>query len=183
MADRRSFWPVVVLGAAASALAATAASRPWATATAEVTGAAREVSADGSDVAPLALALSLVALASWGALLVTRTRGRRVAAVVGLVASAGTVAAAATSYNRAVDEAIELGGGAVLADGSHTAWYFVLLVAAAAASALCGVALRSAGSWPEMGARYDAPGGQPPSRTPDQADLWKALDEGHDPTA
>lgn len=174
---------MVLLGGAASALAATAASRPWATATVDVGGAAREFSADGSDVAPLALALGLVALASWGAVLVTRTRGRQVASLVGLAASAGALAAAAASYNRAVDEAVELGGGPALADGSHTAWFFVLLVTAGAAAVLFGVAVRAAAGWPEMGARYDAPGGRSAPRTPEQADLWKALDEGHDPTA
>ena len=42
--------------------------------------------------------------------------------------------------------------------------------------------------WPEMGSRYDAPGaaaataaGPPEEQT--SLDLWKALDEGRDPTA
>jgi Tryptophan-associated transmembrane protein (Trp_oprn_chp) len=42
--------------------------------------------------------------------------------------------------------------------------------------------------WPEMGTRYDAPGSAPPPPVapPEEQsnlDLWKALDEGHDPTA
>jgi hypothetical protein len=41
--------------------------------------------------------------------------------------------------------------------------------------------------WPEMGSRYDAPGAAPPP-TPDPEDqssleLWKAMDEGRDPTS
>jgi hypothetical protein len=48
-------------------------------------------------------------------------------------------------------------------------------------------AVRFVPSWPEMGARYDAPAG---ARTEDEdatpkenIDIWKALDEGRDPTA
>jgi hypothetical protein len=49
------------------------------------------------------------------------------------------------------------------------------------------LAMRWAPQWPEMGSRYDAPGVQsePASVPPeDQSslDLWKALDEGKDPT-
>jgi hypothetical protein len=36
-----------------------------------------------------------------------------------------------------------------------------------------------------MGSRYDAPGGAPARPLPDQVeeiDLWKSMDEGHDPT-
>ena len=44
--------------------------------------------------------------------------------------------------------------------------------------------------WPEMGTRYDAPGSAVPAPAtpaePDERtglDLWKAMDEGRDPTA
>ena len=41
--------------------------------------------------------------------------------------------------------------------------------------------------WPEMGTRYDAPAARTPTAVDaaDDAsnrDLWKAIDEGHDPT-
>jgi uncharacterized membrane protein (TIGR02234 family) len=48
-------------------------------------------------------------------------------------------------------------------------------------------ALRYVRGWPEMGGRYDAPvGPEPPAKAPEEQenlDLWKAMDEGRDPTA
>ena len=42
----------------------------------------------------------------------------------------------------------------------------------------------SAPRWPEMGSRYDAPTGRPGRRPEDldDLDLWRAIDQGHDPT-
>jgi uncharacterized membrane protein (TIGR02234 family) len=182
VADRRTFWPTVLAGASASALAAVASGRPWATASAEVAGTATDADAVGSDVAPLSLALSLVALAAWGAILVVRRRGRRVVSAVGLLASVGVVVTVALSKGEALDAAVELlvgepGSGSA----TVTAWYYTALVTAAVAAVAFVVAMLRLAAWPEMAARYDAPGSQPGDR--DQTDLWKALDEGHDPTA
>ena len=51
------------------------------------------------------------------------------------------------------------------------------------------IAVRRVGGWPEMGTRYDAPGDQAATRPsadeddePSSLDLWKAIDEGRDPT-
>jgi hypothetical protein len=172
--DRRTFWPTVVLGAGATALAAAAAARPWAAASNSAPGAAQ-----GSDVAPLALALSLVALASWGAVLVTRVRGRRIASVLGLLASSGAAAVVLLSGDeaRAAAEAATV-GPAFRSAASMTSWFYVAGLSAVAGGTLFLLALRWAAGWPEMGARYDAP-----SSESSQPDLWKALDEGHDPTA
>jgi hypothetical protein len=52
-------------------------------------------------------------------------------------------------------------------------------VAASLSAAGFGVVLARAQRWPEMSRRYDAPTDQE-SRTDN--DLWKALDEGRDPT-
>ncbi len=38
-------------------------------------------------------------------------------------------------------------------------------------------------SWPEMGDKYDRPTGPPAEQADDDLALWKALDEGRDPTA
>ena len=46
-------------------------------------------------------------------------------------------------------------------------------------------AVRYAPAWPEMGSRYEAPVGAPATTAEDadgNLDLWKAMDEGHDPT-
>ncbi len=44
------------------------------------------------------------------------------------------------------------------------------------------VAVRRARTWPALGSRYDAPAARAAAPVTDQ-DLWRALDEGHDPTA
>ena len=44
-------------------------------------------------------------------------------------------------------------------------------------------AVRLTPSWPEMGTRYDSPTGEVAPVEPEgNLELWKALDEGHDPT-
>lgn len=182
MPDRRTFWPTVSVGAGAAGLAAAAAARPWATATATVAGNTQDASAKGSDVAPLGLALALVALAAWGAVLVLRSRGRRAAAGLGLLTAVGTLVAAVVAADTARADAIDLVGAPEFAEASLTGWYFVTVAAAAVTALLFVVAVLKAGAWPEMAGRYDAPGATAPG-TADQADLWKSLDEGHDPTA
>jgi hypothetical protein len=71
-------------------------------------------------------------------------------------------------------------------DPGFTGWFWTSAVCAVAAVAPAALAVRLVGYWPEMGSRYDAPGGGPtrPEGTvaePDR-DLWHALDEGRDPT-
>lgn len=174
MADRRSFWPTVLAGASVSALAAVASSRPWARV--DVSRGA-DVVARGDDVAPLALALCLVALAAWGALLVTRRLGRMVVSVVGLLASLGTVPVVLAARGRALDDA-RAAAVAASSAADHTVWYAISGAAPALVALLFVVALVKARAWPEMPTRYDAPTDRPP----DHADLWRALDEGSDPT-
>jgi hypothetical protein len=65
---------------------------------------------------------------------------------------------------------------------SVTAWYWVTGLAAALTLGTLLVAVRKAPSWPAMGSRYDAPATRSATPATDQ-DLWRALDEGHDPTA
>ncbi len=47
------------------------------------------------------------------------------------------------------------------------------------------LAVRDVGRWPQMGKRYDAPGAAEETAEPGERtnlDLWKAMDEGRDPT-
>jgi hypothetical protein len=44
------------------------------------------------------------------------------------------------------------------------------------------VAVRFCPVWPEMGSRYDAPATRPQAEDLDDLDLWRAIDQGHDPT-
>ena len=194
---RRTFGPVVLLGLASAALAAVAGNKPW------VTGSSGDVDADadaGSAMAsalsldavresPLAAALALVVLACWGVLLVTRGRFRRGVAALALVASVGllvvTVEGAWSVRDKLTDALFEL-SGTDTASTSYTGWYAAALVGAVLCLLTTLAAVAWARSWPEMGSRYDAPAGEATGESDaptENIDIWKALDEGRDPTA
>ena len=198
---RRSFGPVVLAGLVTAGLAALAAGRSWvggaSTGDARTNGSLAGAVSDSSTTYPLASALSLVLLACWGVLLVTRGRVRRTFAVLAAVAAVGLVAAvvvggltlpgdAGSSYDRLMGRSVDTG---------LTAWFWTAAVAAVLAVVPAVAAVRLAPGWPEMGSRYDAPtaptgadetgrGGQERADAgpPTEQELWKALDEGRDPT-
>ncbi len=201
---RKTFGPVVLLGLGSAALAAVAGSKPMA----EVDGVwlddrnlramvEAQFERAGGDELPLAGALALVLLATWGVLLVTRGRVRRAVAVVALASAAGVVAATLLGYSGLVDsmrdELAPLVGDRSQMNEipiDHTAWFWTLLVAGLLGVLASAAAVRWAPEWPEMGTRYDAPTAGGGSATPvgepqeqTNLDLWKSLDEGHDPTA
>lgn len=145
---------------------------------------------------PLVGALALVVLACWGVLLVTRGRARVAVAVLTLLASAGTLAAAVAgllsrtdSYARDVVDQLGLAPSAadqVAVD--PTGWFWAACVGAVLQVAVAAVALPRVRLWPAMGGRYDAPGansgrGTPPAEEQSNLDLWQAMDRGDDPTA
>jgi uncharacterized membrane protein (TIGR02234 family) len=191
----RSFGPTVLAGLAAAALTAVSASRDWATASGSAAGVDVSATAKGSASAPLAVALALVALAAWGVVLVLRGRIRRAVAVVGAAASAGVLAAVLSVAGRAQDDAVRgvvaRGGTGDAFTSSLTPWFFVTAVGAVVTLVSFLVAVVAAPGWPAMGSRYDAPvarsgdhTGDPASPAPvTEQDMWKALDDGRDPTA
>jgi hypothetical protein len=135
---------------------------------------------------PLVTSLALVALASWGVLLVTRGVVRRSAAALALLASLGLLAAAAAALGDlrgTVEDALtEVGatGGAGV-----TGWYLAAVVGGVVLVLTAGLAVWQVPAWPEMGRRYDSPTGEERAVTADPEsplDLWRAMDEGHDPT-
>ena len=191
LSGRRGFGLVVVLGVATSGATAYLSTRRWA-----------EPRIDGADAAglsllrlddldgqlPLATALGLVVLAAWGVLLVTRGRVRRAVAGLAVLAAAGTLATVVSGWwalPRDFRERAEESGLDLTVRTDWTAWY-PLAVLAAVASLLCAIAaLRWCGGWPEMGAKYDAPSARTPAKEPEDEqpeDLWRAMDEGRDPT-
>lgn len=189
-ARRRTFGPVMLLGLAAGALTTVAGEKP----AVEGGGAAaraissRLVSFDAH--LPLVTALGLVVLACWGVLLVTRGRVRRAVAVLATVGALGALVAALAAYAQVPDQLHdELAQvGIVDADLSHTAWYWASVAGAVLATVAGALAVAWTPAWPEMGSRYDAPGTvEPVPATPPEEqsslDLWKAMDEGRDPTA
>ncbi len=195
MAERghsRSFAPTVLVGVATAALMAVAASRDWATGSGSAAGVDVTASVKGSSSAPLAVALALVALAAWGVVLVLRGQARRVVAVVGALATAGVVLTTSTAVGRLRDDVAEAvaakGGTGEQVVSSLTGWYWACLIASVLCLAAFVVAVVAAPGWPAMSSRYDAPATAADS-TRQQAqpsteqEMWRALDEGNDPTA
>jgi uncharacterized membrane protein (TIGR02234 family) len=188
---RRTFAPVLLVGLASATLCAVAGTKPWAT----VADSKSYVLAPGADALyadagqmPLAGALSLVVLAAWGVLLVTRGRVRRVVAVVGAVAALGVVVTVVVGWSSTRDDvldALQITDDSVRTD--MTGWYWAAVVGSVVSLVAMVLAVRYVPSWPAMGSRYDAPSARPaPSVDPDEAadgELWRAIDEGHDPTA
>jgi uncharacterized membrane protein (TIGR02234 family) len=186
---RRSFGPVVLLGLASGGLGAVAGSKPWVSASDSESfpGGVQLAVATVASV-PLAGALSLVVLACWGVILVTRGRVRRLVALLGAVAALGLLVATVVAYwtlPEEFKEAIEQYTADGDTDTDFTGWYAAALVAAAASVLSTLAAVRYLPGWPEMGSRYDAPTAERTAEVEPEGnlELWRALDEGHDPTA
>jgi uncharacterized membrane protein (TIGR02234 family) len=196
VAERRlPLLPVVAAGLSAAAFAALAGNQDW---------ARLDGSADSSDpavvraatlladaTAPPVTALALVVLATWGVVLVSRGRARLAVTWLGLVAALGVLVFAVLAWAQTPATVAEAAADGQ--DASRTAWAYLGVLAAAAAVATSAAAAASVGHWPEMGRRYDAPGGAADdgvaatrARVEDEEqtnlDLWRAIDEGHDPT-
>lgn len=183
MADQRPrtrFAPTIGLGLATAVLAAVASGKPWFRASVDYKLMPGVRDPDRAADMPLALALSLVVLAGWGALLVTRGRARRAVAGLGLVAAVGVVACVVVAPFILPDQVRDqLPGGSAEVSVSPTGWFVTAAIGAVLAVVALAVAWRQCPAWPTMSTRYDAPA----TRTPaDDTDLWKALDRGHDPT-
>ncbi len=189
--SRRSYGPVLLLGLLAGTIGAVAGNKPWAQASGTRASQFSElaISADAAEM-PVAAALALVVLACWGVVLVSRGWVRRAVTVLGALAAAGTLASVVVGYSSVPDALrasfVDLGGTDV--EVTRTGWFWLAAVAAALSLAATVLAVRLVPGWPEMGTRYDAPGTgtPPPAVAPeDQSslDLWKAMDEGRDPTA
>ena len=185
---RSSFGPTVLVGLASGTATAVLAGRRLAAGDGGGVPEALIGAAAATDTLPLAQALALVALAAWGVLLVTRGRFRRAVAVLAVLAAAGTTLTLLVGRGALVDGVTEAlrQGGVEDPDVGLTASYWLALAASLVCLAAAVVAVRAVGSWPEMGRRYDAPAAvaaAPVTPTSDPADLWRALDEGHDPMA
>jgi uncharacterized membrane protein (TIGR02234 family) len=184
---RRWFGPTVLAGVAGTGLCALVGAKPWATPDGRAGFAL--VDKTGGHV-PLAAALGLVGLACWGVVLVTRGRARRLVAALGAAVAVGLLATAVVGRASALDSArhatVSVGRAP---SGSHTTgWWWLGLVGSVVALAASALALRHGRSWPEMGSRYDAPAASDASRDSrdpahmEDLDLWRAIDEGRDPT-
>jgi uncharacterized membrane protein (TIGR02234 family) len=187
---QRTFGPAVLVGLASGALVAVAGNQAWAKA-AEGQGIGEQVAsvsvAVGEAKAPLATALALVVLAAWGVLLVTRGRFRRVISWVVAVVATGLLAAVVGAVLAAPDAVLDAyeAYGVTDIDVQRTAWTWLALAGAMLSLGAAAIAVRDVVSWPQMGRRYDAPGAAEAKADPAESsnlDLWKAMDEGRDPT-
>jgi uncharacterized membrane protein (TIGR02234 family) len=184
---RRSLATVAIAGLAGSAGAAVAGTKVWAHPAKPPTDFGLLPSQVLTADMPLAGALGLVLLAGWGVVLVTRGRVRRVVTYVLVVVAAGLVATTVAAHWSLDDrlrhdfEALHTGVAYSQVHTRLTGWYWTALLCSLVALGAAVAAVRFGRSWPEMSRRYDAPGNDDAVIRTD-TDLWKALDEGRDPT-
>lgn len=188
MADRRrTFVPVAGLGLASATLLTVASTKAWATARAvdEADDLLLGGPTDTGGQVPLVTALGLVVLASWGVVLVTRGRFRRLVSGLGAFAAVSALGVAISAY-WLLPDLLQTQVWLVEVTADYTGWYVAGLVGAVVAAVASVLGVVWVPDWPEMGSRYDAPTGPAvdDSRADDQSnlDLWRAIDEGRDPT-
>ncbi len=191
MTPRRLYAPAVLATLAAGGLAFLAVRRTWASTTVVADGLSTDaVSVTGTDAHPLASALALVVLASALAVLATSGRARQAVGILTTLVSLAAfwiIVRGGDALDDAVAAAVKQSPaftGTNLPDDVHTtAWRFVAAAAFVVAMGLGALTTRFAPVWPAMGSRYDAPPISPAAQaTQDDDDMWKALDEGRDPT-
>ena len=189
MNTRRLYAPVVLGTLATGGLAFFAASRTWAHVRVATDGLPSDsVNVSGADAQPLVSALALVIVTAALAVLAASPRVRRGVGVftVLVAVTAAIVVLVGSSLDSAVDRAVEA-SPAFTGSGDHdfttSAWKFVTVLAFALAALLGGVTAKFGATWPTMSSRYDAPAARPTVEAPQSdAEMWKALDEGRDPT-
>jgi uncharacterized membrane protein (TIGR02234 family) len=190
VAPRRTYALTLVAGLTGAVATAVGVSRPWVVATSDVPGLPRVTAAvDGADVAPVAAALSFVLIAAFGAVIATRGRTRRAIGVLvvvcGLVVlGSALLAGSSTDVLESTLSARGWSGGEY--DQGVAAWRWVVVIASAVCVLAGAAVVRYGDGWATMGARYDAPTAQertpPPADSWSEAEVWKAIDSGHDPT-
>lgn len=191
MTPRRLYAPVVLGTLAAGGLAFFALGRTWARSKVVADGLTTDtVSTTGADAHPLASALALVIIASALAILAASRRIRRVVGVLAVVVALVGIwiivqggDALDDTLTAAVEKSPAFTGSNHPDVVEETSWRLVAMVAFAIAAVLGAVTTRLALQWPTMSSRYDAPPVRPSAQqTQDDHDMWKALDEGRDPT-
>jgi uncharacterized membrane protein (TIGR02234 family) len=188
---RRLYGPVVIALMAVGALALYAVTRTWLSASVATPGLpADQVTVSGQDAAPVLVALALVVAA--GGLAVVAAGGW-LRQLIGLVIAALSVVAAAAAYRvdaagQPLAEALKVSPalvGSTQPAADHHAWQTVACLAFVVATVLGLVVAAASRNWPRMGRRYASPAAVSPAEPTDGDDpaaIWKAFDEGRDPT-
>lgn len=175
---------------ATGAVALFAVTRAWATATVRTPGVpVDKVQASGADGAPVLVILAIVVVAAGLAVVAS---GGWIRQLVGLTIAAIAAWAAVRALSldisgapmaRALrDSPANLGGVHPVPDVSS--WPMVATVAFGVAAVLGLCVVLFGRQWPRMGSRYERPAsaGSKPTEFLEEADVWRALDDGRDPT-
>ncbi|HSI26909.1 MAG TPA: Trp biosynthesis-associated membrane protein [Aeromicrobium sp.] len=188
---RRLYAPVVIALMAVGALGLYAVTRTWLSASVSTPGLpADQVTVSGHDAAPVLVAVALVVAA--GGLAVVAAGGW-LRQLIGLVIAALSVLAAVAAYRvdaagQPLAEALKASPafvGAVPPAAERHAWQTVAWLAFVVAAVLGLAVAALSREWPRMGRRYASPAAIPPADPTDGDDpaaVWKAFDEGRDPT-
>jgi uncharacterized membrane protein (TIGR02234 family) len=187
---RRLYAPVVLGTLGAGGVAFFTASRTWAHARIAAEGLPPDtVKVSGSDSQPIITALALVAITAALAVLASSPRLRRIVGVftVGVaVAAIAVVLFDGSSVDEAMTKAVKASPaftGSNTPATHHTAWPVLTVVAFIVVAGLGALTARFGPVWPTLSSRYDAPRIRPSEVAPQtDAEMWKALDEGRDPT-
>lgn len=187
----RLYVPVVIALMAVGALALYAITRTWLSASLATPGLpSDQVTVTGHDAAPVLVAIALVVAA--GGLAVVAAGGW-LRQLIGLVIAALSVLAAVSAYRvdaagQPLVEALKASPafvGAMPPTADRHAWQTVAWLTFVLAAALGLVVAAVSRNWPRMGRRYASPAAIPsadPTDADDPAVIWKAFDEGRDPT-
>lgn len=193
-----SYAAALIAGLSGGVAVVVGVSHPWFRATASPDGLPRiTATVDGADVAPLAAALAFVVLAGFGAVVATGGRLRRAVGVVIVVCAATILVSAlvAGSSTGLLESSLaDHGWSGGTYQREFVVWRWVVIVGAAVC-VIAGLAVARQGHrWATMGSRYEAPAAReremqatetadvPLEDSLSEADLWKAIDRGHDPT-
>lgn len=191
MTSRRLYVPVVLGTLAAGGFAFFAASRTWASVEVSADGLPGDsVSVTGADAHPLVSALAIIVVTSALAVLAASPRVRQVVGVLTVAVSLVALWLSLTggsgvddALTDAVKKSPAYTGGSALEGEKTTIWSLASAAAFLLAAILGGITARFGRHWPTMSSRYEAPAARPSPATPQSdADMWKAMDDGRDPT-
>ncbi len=189
MSPRRLYAPVILGLVVAGGGVFASMTRTWGEAIVRADGLPEdEIVVTGAEAMPVVSALGVVLLASGLAVLAGSPRVRQVlGGLVAVVAASclvwvlvGSGDAVNGAVQTAVRESASFTGENAPGDLDISPWRWAAALALAVAT-LCGAAtVRFAGRWPTMSSRYEAPNAR--ATTEDDTDMWKAFDDGRDPT-
>jgi uncharacterized membrane protein (TIGR02234 family) len=151
-------------------------------------GVAVALDLSGSQVAPVLVALGLLALAGVVGLVATRGWVRRAVGVLLVAAGAGVVLTTvrvvadpgAAAFGAVRGQSVDAAAAAAASYSVAGPWPWVALLGGLLVAVAGAGTVWLSRTWPAMGARYEAPGADARGDRP--VDAWTALDRGEDPT-